>query len=227
MDAFITLVVVVVIAAVVAYLKVPKFKEIVDKAVFSRFKPSSAEVATPVPLTPNELIVEAPSKPAVDDFGPGPDTFVPLTPEPQNQEEWDEYRNSFIPSTRVYIREKFEPAAPEVKAALINNSSPRYLPTFWDGKPFRMIAKLEKGVTRINFMDDGKEHDISTCAATSVKPVLPTFTLINTNGEFNQLARSDSTQFRFGKKAKAKTAPGVNTIEITVKDSGGLWVRFK
>lgn len=231
MTEFLAIVAILVGIAIVAYVKFPDFKNLVDDKLLKRFKKpveaSEDVLATPVATTPEKSIVEAVKPVSADDFGPGPDTFVPLTPEPQNQEEWDEYRQSFIPSTRAYIKPKFEPNSPDTKAILINQAAPRYLPAHWDGKPFRMIAKLDKGVTRISFEDDGKDHELATCAATSIKAVVPSFALVNANGEVVQGGRSDSASFKFGPKRKAKTAPGVNVIEITVKDSGGLWVRIR
>ncbi len=127
-----------ILLAVIGFV-VWKFK---DKILALADKFKKPESGTNVPNPGTTPVVTPPVSPPVE-TPVNPETGLPriIDKKPTNQAEWDEYRNSFVPSTRAFIPEKFDPTV--IDSGTVDTTA-RGLPTQWDNAAWRGVVQFRK-----------------------------------------------------------------------------------
>lgn len=221
MTEFLAILAIAVGLAVVAYIKVPKFKLFIDNKFLKNFKDSfnsaseasEVEAGTPVSTPSEKSPVEA-VKPVSGDFYDGQG-------DPPSQEAWAAWRARQPKSTQAYIPKVWTPTEKPASDPTYNAAKP--FPTSWDYSYQRIPVQLKAGVTySMSFINDGKPHQVLGTKNVNMKAVTPKIVFRNSKGIMPIPTRSQEFNVTFGPGTTVEMTEGVNSLEFTSDKDGGF-----
>jgi len=221
MTEFLAILAIAVGLAVVAYIKVPKFKLFIDNKFLKNFKDSfnsaseasEVEAGTPLPTPSEKSPVEA-VKPLIVDFYDGQG-------DPPSQEAWAAWRARQPKSTQAYIPKVWTPTElPALEDPSFN--MPKPFPTHWDYSRKRVPVLLKAGkVYTMAFEHDGKSHQMITTSNVNIKGQKPIIVFRNSKGSFPIPTRSINCNIQVGPGTNYETTEGTNYLDFSVEKDGG------